>query len=74
VKLTTIFYPQQSGGFTAICPELRGCVTQGKTYEEAKANILEVISLCLEGDEEKEDLIEAYSLGNKIFSEVEIAI
>jgi len=74
LKLTTIFYPQLSGGFTAICPELRGCVTQGKTYEEAKANMLEAISLCLDEDAEKDDLIEAYSIGNKIFSEVEIAI
>jgi len=74
LKLTTIFYPQTSGGFTAVCPELRGCTTQGKTYEEAKANILEVISLCLEEDTEKEDLIEAYCTGNKIFSEVEIII
>jgi len=74
LKLTTIFYPQTSGGFTAICPELRGCTSQGKTYEEAKVNILEAISLCLEDDAEKEDLLEAYCMDNKIFSEVEIAI
>ena len=74
LKLTTIFYPQTSGGFTAICPELRGCTTQGKTYEEAKTNIIEAISLCLEEDSEKEDLLEAYNVGNKIFSEVEIII
>jgi len=74
LKLTTIFYPQTSGGFTAICPELRGCTTQGKTYEEAKLNILEAISLCLEGDDEKEDLMEAYCIGDKIFSEIEVLI
>lgn len=74
LRLTTIFYPQSSGGFTVICPELRGCVTQGKSYEEAKNNIKEAIELCLETDDEKNDLIEAYNTGDKIFSEVEITI
>ena len=27
-------YPQNEGGFTAIVPDLKGCVTQGETIEE----------------------------------------
>jgi len=33
-----------------------------------------ITSLCLGDDSEKEDLLEAYNVGNKIFSEVEITI
>ena len=30
------------------CPSIPGCVSQGKTREEALANIKEAIALCLE--------------------------
>ena len=70
-KFTTIYYPQKTGGFTVICPELNG-VTDGETYEEAKKNILEVIKLLLADYEDKYDLPEAYNSGNKIFTELEV--
>jgi predicted RNase H-like HicB family nuclease len=70
-KLSTIYYPQKSGGYTVICPELNG-VTEGKTYEEAQKNIIEVIKLLLNDYENKADLAEAYNSGNKIFTEIEI--
>ena len=34
--------------FVAVCPELQGCYTQGKTLEDALKNIREVIELHLE--------------------------
>ena len=34
--------------FQAYCPALQGCVTRGRTYEEAFANIQEAVELCLE--------------------------
>jgi predicted RNase H-like HicB family nuclease len=42
-------------GFYAWCPELKGCQSQGKTVEEALANIREAIELFLETltDEER---------------------
>ncbi|MCL2096193.1 MAG: type II toxin-antitoxin system HicB family antitoxin [Oscillospiraceae bacterium] len=70
-KLSTVYYPQTSGGYTVICPELNG-VTEGKTYEEARKNILEVIKLLIEDYEDKNDLAEAFDSGSKIFTEVEI--
>jgi predicted RNase H-like HicB family nuclease len=70
-KLTTIYYPQKSGGYTVICPELNG-VTDGETYEEAQKNILEVIRLMLKDYDDRYDLPEAYNSGNKIFTEVEV--
>ena len=72
-KLSTIYYPQKSGGYTVICPELNG-VTEGATYEEAQKNILEVITLLLSDYEDKVDLAEAYNSGNKIFTEIEVEI
>ena len=36
------------GYITAYCPSLKGCVSQGKTEEEAVANIKEAIELYLE--------------------------
>lgn len=38
----------EDGYFVAHVPALPGCHTQGKTYEEAIANIKEAIELCLE--------------------------
>jgi predicted RNase H-like HicB family nuclease len=35
-------------GFFAYCPELQGCYSQGKTYDEALANIRDAVRLHLE--------------------------
>jgi predicted RNase H-like HicB family nuclease len=42
-NLSLIYYPQVAGGYTVICPELRCCVTEGDTKEEARQNILGLI-------------------------------
>ena len=36
------------GGYVVTCPSIAGCHSQGKTVEEALANIREAIELCLE--------------------------
>jgi predicted RNase H-like HicB family nuclease len=41
----------EDGWFVAYCPALRGCVTQGRTREEAQANLQEAIELYLEAVE-----------------------
>ena len=41
------------GYITAYCPALKGCVTQGKTEEEATQNLKEAIGLYLETDPEE---------------------
>lgn len=41
-------------GYYAYCPELKGCQTQGDTFEEALANIKEAVELYLETLSEKE--------------------
>jgi predicted RNase H-like HicB family nuclease len=39
-----IIYPGEDGYWVAECPSLPGCVSQGKTREQAIANIREAIS------------------------------
>lgn len=36
LKYNVIFYPEPEGGFTAVVPALPGCVTYGKTLEDAR--------------------------------------
>ena len=45
---TVIFEKEADGGYHVYCPALKGCHSQGDTYEEALANIKEAIELYLE--------------------------
>ena len=38
----------EDGYFVVECPAIQGCISQGKTYEEAIENIKEAIELSLE--------------------------
>jgi predicted RNase H-like HicB family nuclease len=43
-----IIEQDEAGWYVAVCPALAACYTQGATYEEALANIKDVIGMCLE--------------------------
>jgi len=43
-----IIYPGEDGYFVIMCPSLPGCISQGKTREEAIENIKEAIELYIE--------------------------
>jgi predicted RNase H-like HicB family nuclease len=43
-----IFEPAAEGGYNVSFPSFPGCVTFGKTFEEAKKNAHEVLELWLE--------------------------
>lgn len=43
-----IFEKEQDGGYHASCPALKGCHSQGDTFEEASGNITEAIALYIE--------------------------
>ncbi len=43
-----IIYPGEDGWLVVECPSLPGCVSQGKTKEEALANIREAMDLYIE--------------------------
>ena len=47
-----VIYPGESGYWVAGCPSLPGCITQGRTKEEAVANIREAIEVYIEALEE----------------------
>jgi len=48
MKLTVILEPSEEGGFTAQVPALPGCISEGRSRDEALSNIREAINLYLE--------------------------
>ena len=50
---------KDDSGYYAYCPELKGCQSQGDTFDEAVSNIREAIELYLETlpDEERNVLL-----------------
>jgi len=51
MKLKAIIHPAEEGGFWAEVPALPGCVTQGETQDEVKANLQEAICAWLAAGE-----------------------
>jgi predicted RNase H-like HicB family nuclease len=48
MKFNVTLERDEDGVWIAECPAIPGCVSQGKTKEEALANAQEAIHLCLE--------------------------
>lgn len=48
MKLVVTLERDETGMVVAQCPSIPGCVSQGKTEEEAVANVREAIQACLE--------------------------
>lgn len=48
MKLRVVLEPCEEGGYTVYVPGLPGCISEGKTKEEALDNIREAIELYLE--------------------------
>ena len=59
-------------GYFAQIPELKGCVTQGKTYEEVLSNIQEAAELYLESLQIEE--LKALQKLKIIISHIEVTI
>ena len=47
-----VIYPGENGYWVAECPSLPGCISQGKTKEEAIGNIREAIRAYIEALDE----------------------
>ena len=48
MKLLVTLFQDEDGVFVAECPSIPGCVSQGKSEEEAINNVREAIRECLE--------------------------
>ena len=77
-NLSLIFYPQDSGGYTVICPELSCCVSEGRTLDEAKANIYGVIADFLpeetKGKASEETLRLGLCMKGKLYQEIDVTV
>jgi predicted RNase H-like HicB family nuclease len=78
-NLSLIFYPQKSGGFTVICPELPGAISEGLTLDEAKESIYNVIADFFPdrvnaSPEDEEAVREGLCMKGKLFQELEITV
>ena len=70
MKLPVVLVQGEDGYVVAECPVLPGCISQGRTREEALANIKEAIELCLESREEEGwTIADAYTV-----EQVEVAL
>ena len=48
MRFNITMYQDEDGIFIAECPSIPGCISQGKTEEEAQKNIQDAIKECLE--------------------------
>lgn len=53
MKFIITIFRDEDGMFIAECPSIPGCVSQGKTEQEAESNIRDAIKECLEVRAEK---------------------
>lgn len=53
MKFLVTIFQDEDGMFIAECPAIPGCVSQGKTEQEAEENIQDAIRECLEVRAEK---------------------
>ena len=53
MKFLNTIFQDEDGMFIADCPSIPGCISQGKTEQEAEKNIQEAIKKCLEARAEK---------------------
>jgi len=73
-KLSMICSKQSNGAYFAICPEIKGCFTQGDTYEEVYANLKELVEITVKEELTDVDIEDILLSKTKIFSEFEIAV
>jgi predicted RNase H-like HicB family nuclease len=53
MKFIITVFRDEDGEYIAECPSIPGCISQGKTEQEAKNNIRDAIKQCLKVQAEK---------------------
>ncbi len=75
LQFKVLIEQDEDGWYIAEVPELDGCYTQGKTLEEVRERIKEVIKLILESDEDaKKNKLSSPSPHSKFFAVEDIAL
>jgi predicted RNase H-like HicB family nuclease len=59
MTVKAIVHPAEEGGFWAEVPAMPGCVTQGDSIEEIRANLKEAVEGWLDAGEPTEAIAEA---------------
>jgi predicted RNase H-like HicB family nuclease len=68
-KFTAVFEEDPDGGFVVSVPALPGCLSSGQTFEEARKNIQEAITVYLETLKENGEALPETS-GETVFATV----
>lgn len=74
-NVSAVLYPQETGGYTILSPELPGCVSQGSTMDEAISNLREAATLYLEdvkAREHDDNPLEGLDRPGRVYAEVEV--
>lgn len=75
LQFKVLIEQDEDGMYIASVPELPGCYTQGKTLEEARERIKEVIELVLESDKDiKAEKLENPTSSSRFFGIEEVTI
>ena len=69
-KLSVICKKQSNDSYFAICPELKGCYTQGDTYEETLENLRELVTITLKEESDEEIKREIFADRISIYSDM----
>jgi len=73
-KLSVICKKQSNDSYFAMCPELKGCYTQGDTYEETLANLQELVIITLKEEADDEIKREIFTDRINIYSDMIVDI
>lgn len=74
LKLSILCSEQENGSYVAVCPDLRGCFTQGDTLDQAMAQIKDLINAIIKDGLPESELSELTQTKTKIFSEYELVV
>lgn len=75
LQFKVLIEQDEDGLYVASVPELPGCYTQGKTLEEVRERIKEVIGLILESDSDvKKEKLESPRFSPRFFGIEEVTI
>ena len=74
LKLSNLYTEQNNESYVAVCPELKGCFTQGDTLDQAIFQIKDLIRATIDQDLSEEELSGLTQVKTRLFSEYELVV